>query len=315
VLEIAGALPGAQVKLDGKPIGETDAKGVIRKETEPGDHVVELTKEGYTPVRFSTRFNPGTTVRPDRGQLAMSRIVKPPDPAQLEAQEWQRISATDSIDQLEDFIRRHPGGAHVEEARAREGQLRQQQQANAARAAEQAAWNNTDKSKKAALQDFLSRYGSGSHAPEARGLIAAIEKQEAADALAVQRSKELEEKEKKEQLNRKAGDEQSITQILSEFEAAYNRKDLVGLETIWNPMPGNTASIIGEQFRIARTITFQLRPLASPVVSGDSASVDCTRTLNLVARDGQKPPAVSERVRVSLGRTRSGWAIKEINRY
>jgi serine/threonine-protein kinase len=315
VLEIAGALPGAQVKLDGKPIGETDAKGVIRKETEPGDHVVQLTKEGYTPVRFSTRFNPGTTVRPDRGQLAMSRIVKPPDPAQLEAQEWQRISATDSIDQLEDFIRRHPGGAHAEEARAREGQLRQQQQANTARAAEQAAWNNTDKSKKAALQDFLSRYGSGSHASEARGLIAAIEKQEAADALAVQRSKELEEKEKKEQLNRKAGDEQSITQILSEFEAAYNRKDLVGLETIWNPMPGNTASIIGEQFRIARTITFQLRPLASPVVSGDSASVDCTRTLNLVARDGQKPPAVSERVRVSLGRTRSGWAIKEINRF
>jgi len=325
MLEIAGALPGAQVRLDGRLIGETDARGVIRKEIEPGNHVVELTKDGYTSARFNARFNPETTVSPDRGQLAMSRIVRPPDPAQLEAQDWERIAATESIDQLEDFIRRHPGGGHVEEARARAGQLRQQQQANTARAAEQAAWNSTDKSKKAALQDFLSRYGTGSHASEARGLIAAIEKQEAADALAVQRSKELEEKEKeKEQSNRKAAedqltrkgaDEQSIAQTLSEFEAAYNRKDLTGLETIWNPMPGNTSAIIREQFRIARTITFQLRPLASPVVSGDSASVDCTRTLNLVARDGQRPPAVSERVRVSLSRTRSGWAIQGINKY
>jgi hypothetical protein len=303
-------LPGSQVKVDGRAVGETDSNGALRTEVAPGRHVIELSKSGFASARFDTEFTPGSTTRPERSQLAMPATARAPDPKQLESQDWERIAKTDSVDQLEDFIRKHPGGAHVEEARAREAQIRQRAQANGAILAEQTAWNATDKTKKSALQDFLSRYGDGAHAQEAGALIAGIDKQEAdARAAAQQRARE---QNAKVAADRALVDEQGIDRTLAAFEAAYNRKDLRGLAGIWSSMPRGTSEKTAEQFRLAKTLVYQLQPSGKPVLTGDTASVDCTRILNLTTRDGLRPPPVSERVRVNLSRAPSGWLIQSI---
>ena len=317
VLQIAGAQPGAQVRLDGRVLGETDAAGGFQTEVAAGDHAIELTKDGYGPVRLTLPFSAGKTLRPAAPQVAMAKVVKAPDPAQVEAQDWERVASSDSIDQLEDFVRRHPGGAHVSEARARQAQLRQEAQAAATRQAEQTAWNAIDKSRRASLEDFLTRYPNSTHAQEARAAIAAIVKQETDALAAAQRAKDAKDQDDKERdvAARRVADEQAVGKALTDFEAAYNRKDMAALEALWSPMPGNTAALMRDQFRLARTITFQLRPVGRPAMAGDSATIDCTRTLNLITRDGGHPPAVAERVRVTLGRTRTGWVIQSIARY
>jgi hypothetical protein len=185
-----------------------------------------------------------------------------------------------------------------------------QAEQTAARQAEQTAWDSTDKTKKATLQDFLNRNPNGPHAPDARGLIAGIEKEAEAIASA-QRAKEQKDKEQ-EQTSRALADQQSISKALAEYEAAYNRMDLKTLQAIWNPMPKDSVEKIGAQFRNARAIMFRMMPVGQPIVNGDSATVDCTRTTSFTAKTGERLSPVNDRVRVTLSRASSGWVIRSI---
>ncbi len=322
-LEIAGALAGAQVKVDGRVVGETGSNGSFRAEVSAGNHLVELTKQDYTEARFTAEFAPGRTTRPSTSQFAMTRAAKPSSPppattAELkptEAQDWDRVRNSNNPDELDDFIRKHPGGANVEEARGRLAQLRAQMDAAAARQAEQTAWNGIDKNNKAALQDFLSRYGSGVHAQDARGLIAGIEKQEAEAIAAAQRLKEQKPKEPDQAPPAVSADSQSIERTLSAYETAYNAKDLKSLESLWQGMPKGMADATRREFGDAKAISFQIRPLEKATINGDSATVNCTRTLSLTMKNGRAQNMAGERVRVKLGRSAAGWLIQSITPY
>jgi serine/threonine protein kinase len=324
-LEIAGALPGAQVKVDGRVVGDTGSNGSFRVEVSPGNHVVELTKEDYTPVRFSTEFTAGRTTRPNRAQVTLARVPKPPPPAPAappvetkptEAQDWDRVRASTNPDELDDFIKKHPGGAHVEDARNRLSQLRAQINAAAERQAEQSAWSAVDKSNKAALQDYLSRYAAGAHAQDARGLIAGIDKQQADGLAAAQRLKEQKPKEPDQpQPNPAAADYQAIERTLSSYEAAYNGMDLKALENVWQGMPKNMLDATRREFGDAKAISFQIRPLERPAINGASATVNCTRTLSMTMKRGGKQDMPGERVKVTLARAGTGWLIQAITPY
>jgi hypothetical protein len=316
-LEIAGAVPGAQVKVDGRPVGNVAANGRLTTDVNPGRHEIEITKDDYSPARFSAEFGAGAKVRSAPQQVAMAKIIQPPppppaaerpDPKQIEAQDWNRVRGSSNPDELEDFVRKHPGGAHLDEARELITKLRQQAQADAARQAEQTAWDAVDKSKKAALQDFLSRYGGGAHAQEARAVVNEIDKREA-DAIAAQRASEVKTQ---EQGNRSQADTQAITQALTAFESAYNSKDVRALKAVWPSMPKNTGDELGAQFRYAKSLAFRLRQSGAPIVAGDTATVPCTRALEMVARDGQKVSSGDEHVRVTLERAGSAWTIRSI---
>jgi hypothetical protein len=322
-LAIAGALPGAQVKVDGRVVGQTDSSGSLRAEVTAGNHLVELTKQDYTDARFNLGFAPGRTVRPDRSQIAMSRVVKappvaapatatidskapeskPPESKPSDGQDWERVRNSNNPDDLADFIRKHPESANINDARNRLAQLRSQMDAAAARQAEQTAWNRLDKTNKADLQDFLSHYGTGAHAPDARTLIAGIDKQE------VDKEKE------QEQASRVSTDSQSIARTLSAYEAAYNAKDLKAIQTVWQEMPKNMAEATRREFGDAKSIGFQIRAIDKPMVNGDSATVNCNRTLSLTLKQGGRQEMPGERVRVTLTRASSGWLIQSITPY
>src|SRR5262249_36850792 len=144
----------------------------------------------------------------------------------------------------------------------------------------------------AALQQYLSKFPDSSHAQEARAALASIEKAEGEALSAAERAKE--------KLARSENDLLAVSRTLKAFEDAYNRRDLTELQRIWSPMPRSQANSYRNQFREAKALAFQIRLSGTPSFSGDSATAICNRTLSFAARNGEHPPASSERVRVIL---------------
>jgi hypothetical protein len=314
-LEIARATPGAQVKLDGRPIGTVGQDGMFRQEVPPGDHQIELTKDDYTPVRFQARFTPGTATRPAAEQVAMSRISRPPPPPPpktvirpTEATDWQAVENSNNPADLDEFVRKHPDSTHATEARNRAVQLRQQIQLNAARQAEQAAWDGTDKNNKAALQDFLSRHGGGTHAQTARNRIAEIERKEADDLAKAQA--DANEKKKAEQ---RAQDERAVREVLSNLEAAYRERNLASLKNLYH-LDATAQKNAAQEFKDAQTISYVLQSISPPVITGDVATIDCNRSHTLTLR-GQRPMVGQDRVHIILDRAGSSWVIRSITHF
>jgi hypothetical protein len=318
-LEIAGAVAGAQVRVDGRLIGETDRHGALQRDVTPGERAIELSREDYAPVRAAGQFRPGKTFRLDGRRIAMARLPKapaipaaalpqpqpsaPPDPIQVEAQDWARIANSANPDDFDVFIRNHPGGAHAGEARTQASDLRQQARTRAAQQADQTAWEKTGLNNREHLQEYLSRFPSGAHAQEARARLADLENQ-AAQALAAQRSRDEADREQA----RRASDRQAIISALNSFEAAYNRKDLEALQRLWNGLP---ASTFRNQFRQATNLKFQLQLVGQPQIEGNSATAACTRALSYKGQSGGLF-SINERVKVTLAREASGWSIRTI---
>ena len=312
-LEIAGAVAGAMVKIDGRPVGETDVNGNLQRDVEPGVHTIELAKDEYSPATARDRFRVGKTVRLDRNRVAMARLAKPapaapptPDPKQVDAQEWAQIAASSDPEEFDAFVRSHPSNSHVEQARARAAELRQQMRTRAAEQAEQSAWEKVDQNNREQLQDYLSRFPSGAHVQQSRARIAEIDRQ-AAETLATQRLKEQKESKDREAA-KTAADAQAISKVIAEFAAAYNRRDLGALQRLWAGVP---AARYRDQFRDAKELRFQLQLLGQPEVTGNSGTALCTRTLNYRGQGGGLQ-SNSERVKIHLAREAAGWVIRSI---
>lgn len=303
-LAISGALPEAQVRVDGRTIGETDRNGALRHEIAAGQHTIELVKDKYTPVQLTEQFKGGGTVQLNGAQVSMKAAQPPPpDPKEIEAQDWARVANSTDPDEFELFIRNHPGGAHLPQARSRAAELRQQKQASAAQQLDGAAWDKVDQNSKEQLRDYLSRFPSGLHSQQASARLAELAKQAA--ELAAQRLKEQTSQEQ----SKRAAEEQAITAVLKEFEAAYNRRDIGALQSLWSGVP---VAVYRQEFKDAKDLKFQLQPAGEITVNGGSASVVCTRTLAYQGRSGGRQTH-SERVTVTLSREPSGWVIRSIN--
>ncbi len=317
ILEINGAVPGAQVSIDGQTSGEVGANGSVRMDqVSAGRHTIELAKGGYGSARFEAVFAGGKVTRVGGAQVAMERVVhQSPPSASLdsEAHDWERVRNSVKADELEDFIRKHPAGRYSTDARSRIGTLREQAQRNAEKQADDAAWETLDKNKKAALQEFVSHHPGSTHAGEARTLLARIEKQEVV-APPIPAPKAPEQR-PAEAADTAAQDQQAITHTLATFESVYSRMDLSALRTIWQGMPETTADVVGKQFQFAKSLTMRLQTQGAITVTGDSASVVCSRTLSLVPKGSRRAVVNSDRVRVALARAGTGWVIRAITPY
>jgi predicted Zn-dependent protease len=249
--------------------------------------------------------NPGTQMRPDSQPRGEIEKPAPPDPKQIEAKDWEQIATSTNPDDFDRFLRNHPGGAHQEQARNRAADLRKLSEANAARQSEQASWEKLDPNNKEQLQEYLSRFPAGAHAQDAGARIAELDRQAAEILIAAQRQRELKELERV----KSAADEQAVVKVLQNFDAAYNRRDIAALKKLWDGVP---VSAYRQQFREAQDLAFHLEILGQPVVTGNSATAICTRTLIYRGQSGGDQTH-SERVKVTLSRERSGWVIRSIN--
>jgi tetratricopeptide (TPR) repeat protein len=310
-LLVSRQLPGAAVWIDGSIAGAVKPDGSFSAQLPPGGHRIEFRKEGYTSAMVQRSFEPGGQIILSRAEapLVANAVAPPipvipappkPDPNAVEQADWQRAQGTLSVAQVQEFLKNHPAGIHRDEAQARLKELRLQQ----AEAAREAAWNATDKKNRAALQQFLTQYGEGLHAQDARTMIAAIDKQQQDQLAAAEQAKE--------QANRKAADSAAILSALKDFERAYNQKSLALLQGLWTGMPKSVAESYRNQFRDAKSLDFRLTPAGHPAVSGNEATVICTRSLRFVAKNGQRPPETNDRVRIGLERSGSQWTIRSM---
>jgi len=111
--------------------------------------------------------------------------------------------------------------------------------------------------------------------------------------------------------NARAAEYAAISGALRDYQAAYERKDLAALQTIWPSIPKQVLEEIHGSFRDASVVSMDLRALGDPKVSGSTATVVCVRNLRqvILKRDLQ----ASGRVRIVLNRASSGWIIKSVD--
>jgi hypothetical protein len=75
-LVIRGAVPGAEVTLDRKPLGTVGSDGSFSASNlPPGEHSVEIRKDQYRPRQIRRQFNAGEAVVLESGDVALERAL------------------------------------------------------------------------------------------------------------------------------------------------------------------------------------------------------------------------------------------------
>ncbi len=111
--------------------------------------------------------------------------------------------------------------------------------------------------------------------------------------------------------NARNADYTAISRALRDYQAAYQRKDLPALQSIWPSIPKQALEGIRGSFRDASEISMELRSTGDPKISGNTATVICDRNLHQVIM--KRAFQNSGRVRIVLSRAGSGWLIQSVD--
>jgi serine/threonine-protein kinase len=329
-LIVREAQPGVRVLVDGQAVGVTGADGTFRASTAPGSHSIDLQKDGFTPRHLTRDFQPGAPVNLSRADAELAEVVRPPtpppaaptpakavpvpplpapDPRAVEAEEWERVRNSRSVDQIAEFLRKYPNSANSEQA---------------SRRIEQLDWESAQNSRDAApLEAFLRKYPNSANAAQVRQRLeeldwASVNRQDAAalrgflqrhpsGPLATQGNADLAALQQKSAL---AADRGAIGQALAQYANSYNRRNLQELQAVWPSLSGGTLEAIRQAFRNARAISLELSPVRDPEISGDTAMVQVRRTLQ---QTFERQPLVNrDTVIITLKNTGRGWIILDV---
>lgn len=252
---------GTTVRLDGRYVGDTVGTDGILISAAPGEHTIELAKDGYLSKQMTDQLRLGKMLVID-GTLTVD----------MEAQEWATLSASQDLSRLQSFLQRYPRGKFSEQAKGRVEQLewnsvkgRDDLQAldafqqrfpggrfeNAAKEKmaqllkEQTDWYNAHASKDPnALDKFIATYPGGPHSRQAR-----------------------------EEMTR-LNDQRAIISLLKLYEQSYDRQDMKTLTEIWPTMPAQLKKATQTKFNEAESVHLRLQiEDGQPQVDGDQATV------------------------------------------
>jgi hypothetical protein len=299
-LLLTDALPGASVKIDGKAAGVVAANGSFSASVAAGDRQIELTREGFAPVSVRRSFRPGGSTNLGKAEIHMAAIpvagaaarasnpplAEPPptpDPAAIEAAEWQRIARNPNSAEVAGFLQKFPSGSNAREAQ---------------RVLEQLDWNGANKASKPALQAFLAKHPSGAFAQQALAELGRIDRELAAQQQHQQEAERLRQ------------EREEVRMVLRAYAEAFTRKDAKQVADHWPSMPAKDLRDIRASFRDFQSIKLELRPLGEPEIKGTSARVQCQRLTDAVDRFGSHP---TEGTVTILFEKRNGrWVIDSI---
>lgn len=242
------------------------------------------------PRRISIDLGPDKDQRPFaeiRGYKAGELVIAtakaagadtvPPFMAATEAslvaqrQEWDRLSQARDVAALETFRRTYPDGPYATEA---------------GRRIEAVEWEALQRAKDAAaLRGFLTRHPRGVMAEQARREL------EMMDAAAI--------------------DHQLVRKVLQSYQQAFTEEDVDRIRALWPGLGRRDLGRIEEFFRIARSVSLELRPSAEPKLQAQSAAVTCRRVLKFTDERGTQRP-VEDSVTVRLLKQGGAWVIESI---
>jgi serine/threonine-protein kinase len=294
-LAISGLADGASVTIDGSPAGAVRG-GSFSIAVSPGAHTVTLAREGFRTASAQRSFEPGETVRLDNTTLHLDPLPQPPKPApqpvapapkppqptpeEIEAGEWASARTGRDPVAIQAFLQRHPETVHRQEAQQLLAQIE---------------WDSLDRNDRGALEHFASRHRGTPLAAQAAADIARLEHEAAAAA-----SRTAEQQ--------VAADRSQILKVLATYAAAFETKDLPLLKSVWPAAPENLAQAL----RGKGVIRSQLRPLALAEITGDGATVHCTRITEQITQFGRQKP-VEEIRTVHLHKQDGRWIISGID--
>jgi hypothetical protein len=339
-LEISHAEPGTNVSLDGAPVGQVPRSGTLISEVAPGQHSVELTREGFTAKEFVRFFNSGEaatlTGRDVELQSTDARILpekpvqpqaaaapSPPAPQEVQQTAWQRADKHDARS-LQAFVTAYPESQYATQARDQLQLL-----------AENDDWNTLDRSNRAAIAAFLANHPGGTHAAAAtaiaadldrRSAMAEAQRQEENTWLSVPKdnlqsieayiaqypmSRHRDEAQraiaKIASLQSNRAESAAVLDVLNRFAAAWNAKDLKQIASIQHDLDIRE---LKTQLAPVKSVVMKISPVMEPQIDGKQATVVCRRQASETFSDGSTRQNPSSIVTYVLTKRGAVWSIE-----
>ena len=163
-LQITGAPSGAQVFVDGNPLGTINRKGKLSANVPAGNHEIKIV-DGKRVSLISRQFVANSRVDINNGDLQASLPLIPTQPSgqsqPSERDDWQQVKDSRDPEAVQAFLQRFPSGAFRQEA---ENKL------------EDLYWTRaTDSNSIAGYREYLGRYPNAMHSQTAQGEIAKLD--------------------------------------------------------------------------------------------------------------------------------------------
>jgi hypothetical protein len=341
-LEISHAEPGTKVSVDGKRLGEVPKSGTLITEVVPGQHSVELTRDGFTGKEFVRFFSSGEAatltgrdvelqstdarVLPEKHVDAPAPIAAaPPSPAPQEIQQtaWQHADKHDAHS-LQAFVTAYPESPYAAQARDQLQLL-----------AENDAWNTLDRTNRSAVAAFLASHPSGSHAAAATAIVADLDRRSAmAEAqrqeetawlsvpkdnrqsieaylakypLSRHRDEAQRAMGKISSLEANRAESAAVLEVLHRFAAAWNAKDLKQIASIQHDLDIRQ---LRTQLAPVKSVVMKISPVMDPQIDGKQATVVCRRQASETFSDGSTRQNPSSIVTYVLTKQGSVWSIE-----
>jgi hypothetical protein len=265
LLKVTDAPPETTVHMDGTILGTTDASGSLSIDVPPGDHDVELIKEGFVSEHFRRHVN-----------LDATDVVNGKLKPDQELHDWKEIADAKDPQTIQAFLKQYPEGRFAAEAR---------------RKVESLEWDAVkDSNDLPSLDAFVKRYAQSQFAAEARKKISLIGKEQE-DYRLVSNSNNPAELQQFLSNHPDGTDAQSVRQrlanmqdqaavldVLQQYQDAYDRKDMNAILRLWPKCPEDKKRNLGILFNGGQTGTLKLEAKGQPEIAGDHARVLCDKT-------------------------------------
>ena len=340
-LEIRGAEPGTEVRVDNVLLGAAVSGSSLSRELSSGDHVVELSREGYTPRRMALHFAPGEVAL-----LTGSHVqLQSTDAALLSAErrDWSRASDDAKSGALADFLQKYPQGSHAAEAKQRllelEWQSVDKSQPSALQAflsehpnnqyssqaqdtldalnrqvalqAEEADWRSLNRNNKSSLSAFLAKYPAGAHSAMANSLMANLDRRTEIASADVPRREEhkLAVVPPTPADLTVVAERAAVLDVIGRFAEAWNAKDYRSIVEI---EPDLNRRTLKAQLSPVKAVSMRISPVAPPQISGTEATVVCRRQADETFVDGSLKQNPESIVTYVLSKRNGSWGISAI---
>lgn len=343
ILELRGAEPNTKIKLDGVLLGRAKANRQMREKLLPGEHSIELSRNGFLTKTLTRNLGPGESVILTKRDLqlessdartltassarrATQAHVHAAAPKPEDLQQWQSLDKNNP-DALRAFIAKYPNSQWSSEA------TRQMDGALIAR--EDSDWGAIDHNNPAALQDFLKKHPDGRHASFATNALADLQrKTQAAQAQIAEEAswKKVNQRDEAslenylkdfptsrfrnqaemDLANIRAGratanESAAVLTVISRLANAWNAKDLDSILAIQKNL--NKREVKAELSHV-KQLAMQISPASPPQIDGSQAIVLCRRQAEQVFTNGTHKFIPESTVSYVLAKHDGSWTIE-----
>jgi len=250
-LMVQDAPPGTNVRLDGQYVGITAEDGSFSTNVVPGEHRIELAKEGFLTRETRQQLTLGNVLTVN-GKLSIDE----------ELRDWVALNTSSDPAAFQAFLKKYPGSKLAEKAKLK---------------AEQVEWeaikDRNDFQAPEALDGFLKRYPSGRFAAAAKEKAEQIQSEQmdwrsastsndvtTLEAFIARYPDSPYVREARRALDNavRVKEQEAILNLLKQYESAYNTEDMETLSNLCPTWSETAKKATQSKFKEARSVSLRL---------------------------------------------------------